>query len=569
MAALYTDLHECGSPCLPPGAQGMHGSRLAGPLLLQINELVNVGAGAAENGGGGEGGIPSARDARRMLKLALTDGASLLPALELAPLPELGAATVAGAKIVVRNVLMRRGLALLRPENVSVLGGGVAELAALQQFVLEQARAKHKLVAAAMAPPADRSAASAAAAAAVGPASAAAVGPASAAAVGPASASSAKVPSAAAAAAAASAALDGLEASDIFSQQAPAPEPPVLAGISPSRDRYHRERAIPSAAASSAATDDGGLAEDVVDGRDNDDDDGIAPLDFGIDSPLLGGDEAYFSLDSEVDGAAATAAAAAMDAEADVLIVDGDLPAVLSPKVTIRPHRQPASQTQLHSALGDSSGRGGGSGGASPDSLSAAAAAAAASVGSSPVLFLSALHALLFRDASVAGASAHFLLRARLCGVKLSAAVEAAAPSVAAAPRKEVRGSKLRVTLTEPASASAPASSASPSHASIDDATVVALVDDACVLQLSAGKSLDEIMRLARDSPQSAAAVEARTCALKVMASLTRADGVYRCRFALGDEAAHGRVVLLGILSDEDAAKLVQPAVEAQLGHRV
>lgn len=64
-----------------------------------------------------------------MLKLALSDGTQLVAALEVAPLP-LPVLTRAGTKLIVRNVEVHRGMLLLRPESVHVLGGHVPSLEA-------------------------------------------------------------------------------------------------------------------------------------------------------------------------------------------------------------------------------------------------------------------------------------------------------------------------------------------------------------------------------------------------------------------------------------------------------
>lgn len=77
----------------------------------------------------------------RILKLCLTDGKQSCYALEYQPIPKLSLLnTHPGTKVLVSfvplhrvqikvsNVLVRRGLLLLKPASVEVLGGGVEDL---------------------------------------------------------------------------------------------------------------------------------------------------------------------------------------------------------------------------------------------------------------------------------------------------------------------------------------------------------------------------------------------------------------------------------------------------------
>lgn len=127
-AVLYTDIRVCCAGTLPPNAVTMHGVTLPGPYLLQIDELVNVGAVVDERVDNG---------VHRCLKLAMSDGAQPIYAVEKARLAELSTQSRAGIKIVVRHVLIRHGLMLLSPVSCAVLGGHVSALLALQRGVRE------------------------------------------------------------------------------------------------------------------------------------------------------------------------------------------------------------------------------------------------------------------------------------------------------------------------------------------------------------------------------------------------------------------------------------------------
>ncbi|KAF8206307.1 hypothetical protein K438DRAFT_2014054 [Mycena galopus ATCC 62051] len=120
---------------------------LQGPVLVEITALTEVGSSAlaldqvrvareerfaAGAGLGdedneadlevdGEGPVPNYPHS--MLRLELSDGASTLSAIEYRPLPELTlGVTPLGYKMVLRNVLVRRGMAFLEPKCVTLIG---------------------------------------------------------------------------------------------------------------------------------------------------------------------------------------------------------------------------------------------------------------------------------------------------------------------------------------------------------------------------------------------------------------------------------------------------------------
>lgn len=66
--------------------------------------------------------------ANRMLKLSCTDGKSRIFAMEYRPVPALSVNTQPGCKICIKGVLVKRGMLMLIPACVCVLGGSVAEL---------------------------------------------------------------------------------------------------------------------------------------------------------------------------------------------------------------------------------------------------------------------------------------------------------------------------------------------------------------------------------------------------------------------------------------------------------
>lgn len=76
----------------------------------------------------------------RMLKLSMTDGARRLFAIEYRYCPMLSLDISPGIKIVIRDVFVRRGLLLLVPECVQVLGGSVEALVQMRTSTIAMRR---------------------------------------------------------------------------------------------------------------------------------------------------------------------------------------------------------------------------------------------------------------------------------------------------------------------------------------------------------------------------------------------------------------------------------------------
>jgi len=126
---LETDLNLSGSGSLPPNITGLHAQKLFGRHVLQVDEVVDIAKPLKDRYSQPQG--------YRCLKMSLTDGVQRVAALEYRPLPALSADTPAGLKVAVTDALIRRGVLLLRSENLVLLGGKVERLerarVALQQ----------------------------------------------------------------------------------------------------------------------------------------------------------------------------------------------------------------------------------------------------------------------------------------------------------------------------------------------------------------------------------------------------------------------------------------------------
>ncbi|KAF8050906.1 hypothetical protein N665_1857s0009 [Sinapis alba] len=130
---LFCDMNLCGSGVLlPRNVESMILEELAGPFVLQVDEIVNIGCslkGRYENANAG---------LKRCLKLSMTDGVQRVFGMEYRPIKDLQVLAPAGLKIVVSNVQVRHGLLMLVPETIQVLGGMVEELEeARKRLVIE------------------------------------------------------------------------------------------------------------------------------------------------------------------------------------------------------------------------------------------------------------------------------------------------------------------------------------------------------------------------------------------------------------------------------------------------
>ncbi|EES10640.2 hypothetical protein BDA96_06G059900 [Sorghum bicolor] len=119
---LFADMNSCGAGVLPEGVGGMHAEFLDGPFVLQVDEIVNISAPLKERYREAPAGP------KRCLKLSMTDGVQRIFGMEYRPIKDLAVLAPAGLKIIIRNVHTRRGLLMLVPEAVEILGGVVDEL---------------------------------------------------------------------------------------------------------------------------------------------------------------------------------------------------------------------------------------------------------------------------------------------------------------------------------------------------------------------------------------------------------------------------------------------------------
>ncbi|KAM0864641.1 hypothetical protein ACQ4PT_043799 [Festuca glaucescens] len=121
---LFADMNVCGAGVLPEGVGGMDAAVLDGPFVLQVDEIVNMSNPLRERYRDAHAGP------KRCLKLSMTDGIQRIYGMEYRPIKDLQVLAPVGFKIVIRNVHIKRGLLMLVPEVIDILGGVVDELEA-------------------------------------------------------------------------------------------------------------------------------------------------------------------------------------------------------------------------------------------------------------------------------------------------------------------------------------------------------------------------------------------------------------------------------------------------------
>ncbi|KAJ7522755.1 hypothetical protein O6H91_18G025400 [Diphasiastrum complanatum] len=118
---LSADLNVVGDAALPANVHSLHATELSGPFVLQVDEIVDISSCMRDRYQERSAGL-----GKRCLKLSMTDGVQRVFGIEYRAMPDL--------QVVIRNVLIRRGLFMLVPEVLNVLGGLVEPL--------EEARAR-------------------------------------------------------------------------------------------------------------------------------------------------------------------------------------------------------------------------------------------------------------------------------------------------------------------------------------------------------------------------------------------------------------------------------------------
>ncbi|XP_059276958.1 recQ-mediated genome instability protein 1 isoform X1 [Lycium ferocissimum] len=129
---LYSDMNYCGAGMLPRDVHKLHLVDLKGPFVLQVDEIVNISCPVRDRYQKAAAGI------KRCLKLSMTDGIQRVFGMEYRPIKDLDVLAPSGLKVVICNVHVRRGLMMLVPEVIEVLGGMVEELEEARQRLVNE-----------------------------------------------------------------------------------------------------------------------------------------------------------------------------------------------------------------------------------------------------------------------------------------------------------------------------------------------------------------------------------------------------------------------------------------------
>ncbi|XVF49576.1 hypothetical protein PTKIN_Ptkin04bG0023500 [Pterospermum kingtungense] len=129
---LFSDMNYSGGGVLPQNVHSMHLVDLKGPFVLQVDEIVNLSCPLKGRYQEAPSGI------KRCLKLSMTDGVQRVFGMEYRPIKDLLVLAPAGLKVAICNVHIRRGLLMLVPESLEVLGGVVEDLEAARQRLVNE-----------------------------------------------------------------------------------------------------------------------------------------------------------------------------------------------------------------------------------------------------------------------------------------------------------------------------------------------------------------------------------------------------------------------------------------------
>ncbi|CAM8922104.1 unnamed protein product [Rhodiola kirilowii] len=129
---LKSDMNYLGAGGFPDNVDAMHLVDLAGPFVLQVDEIVNISCPLRQRY------HKAAPGNKRCLKLSMTDGINRVFGMEYRPIKDLDVSSPAGLKVAIQNVHVRHGLLMLVPEVCEVLGGMVEDLEAARQRLVTE-----------------------------------------------------------------------------------------------------------------------------------------------------------------------------------------------------------------------------------------------------------------------------------------------------------------------------------------------------------------------------------------------------------------------------------------------
>lgn len=118
---LDSDLAHFGAPCLPDASFLPRTPRLQGPLVLQVVFVRNISESTSKS--------LTVQQQGRLLRIGLTDGHTVVSAIEYHSMPAFSLNTAPGTKVKLENIVrMENGILLGDARSLTVLGGHVQAL---------------------------------------------------------------------------------------------------------------------------------------------------------------------------------------------------------------------------------------------------------------------------------------------------------------------------------------------------------------------------------------------------------------------------------------------------------
>lgn len=131
---LDSDLTIIGKKSIPDQIKNIQNKVIKGSFVIQINDIRDISIPLAEQiEDEQEENTHHVNSKSRTLRFDCTDGEEKFYSMELVYCPSLSLDLSPGVKMSVKDVLIRRGILMLIPENIQILGGEVEKLKKLKK----------------------------------------------------------------------------------------------------------------------------------------------------------------------------------------------------------------------------------------------------------------------------------------------------------------------------------------------------------------------------------------------------------------------------------------------------
>lgn len=129
-----SDLSMIGKKSFPEPLKSIQNKIIKGNYVIQVNDVRDISIPLAEQiEDDSEETTHTVNSKSRTLRLECTDGEEKFFAMELVYCPSLSLDLSPGLKISIKDGLVRRGILMLTPDNIQILGGEVEKLKKIQK----------------------------------------------------------------------------------------------------------------------------------------------------------------------------------------------------------------------------------------------------------------------------------------------------------------------------------------------------------------------------------------------------------------------------------------------------